>query len=73
MRSKSPLIRRVEKLEAASAGAEVLLEELVYWSYHLDLCHTPEYAAFRKRCATSKLCRLFAASIRPAAGQAVAN
>jgi hypothetical protein len=71
---RSPLLKRVEKLEAAWMGAEVKLEEVVWWSYHLDLCRpdNPKYVAYARRCETSRLCRLILASIKPAAGQAEA-
>jgi len=66
MRSKSPLLRRVAKLEAASMGGEVTLEELVLWSYRREERHTAEYAAFMKRFEKSRLRRLIEASIKPA-------
>ena len=71
---KSPRLKRVEKLEAASMGGEVTLEEIIWWSYHLDLCRpdNPEFVAYARRCETSRLCRLILASIKPAVGQAAA-
>ena len=64
---KSPLLKRVEKLEAASLGAEVTLGELVEWSMRPELCRpdNPDYAAFSKRFATSRLRRLIEQNLAP--------
>ena len=56
------LKRRVEKLESARGGDdEVTLAELVFWSYQ-TAPYNPElerrYADFKRRCKTSRLCRL---------------
>lgn len=66
---RSTLLKRVAKLEAASVEGDVRLEELVLWSMRPASerrRENIEFAAFAKRCETSDLCRLIAASNSPA-------
>jgi hypothetical protein len=64
---RSPLLKRVEKLEAASVGAEVSLGELVEWSMCPEACHpdNPAYVDFSRRFATSRLRRLIEQNLAP--------
>jgi hypothetical protein len=66
---RAQLIRRVEKLKAASAGgAEVTWEEMVLWSYRdpSECClDNPEYADFAKRYNGSRISRLMEPFTRP--------
>ena len=55
------LRRRIERLEAASGGDEVTLEELVLWSYAkepFDAETQRRYDDFARRYERSRLCRL---------------
>jgi hypothetical protein len=64
---RTALRRRVEKLEAASAGSnEITHEEWVLWSLRpeSERCDAnPKYLDFCRRFETSSLRRLFEASI----------
>ena len=59
---RSTLVRRITKLEAATAGSELTWGECVFWSYQPDelrVMSNREYRLYRERYARSRIARLF--------------
>jgi hypothetical protein len=55
--NKASLVRRVARLEAAKSGGEFTLGELVWWSFHRELClsNNPDYVEANLRFMKSRL------------------